>query len=56
MVATCTVLMGGVESANEVSPWESSSQRLWTFLVPGLDPQEEKASDGRRGASQSDRD
>lgn len=56
MVATWTVLIGGEESAREVSPWESSSQRLWTFLVPGLEPQEERASEGIRGASQSDRE
>ncbi|BAT78925.1 hypothetical protein VIGAN_02168500 [Vigna angularis var. angularis] len=53
---TWTVRTGGVESAREVSPWESSSQRLCTFLVPGLTPHEAKDSEGRRGLSQSERD
>nr|GMD49517.1 hypothetical protein VIGAN_02168500 [Ipomoea batatas] len=53
---TSTVRIGGVESANEVSPSEISSQRLLTFLVPGLTPQEAKESEGNRGLSQSERD
>lgn len=48
--------IGGVESANKVSPSEISSQRLLTFLVPGLTPQEAKESEGKRGFSQSERD
>ena len=55
-VTTRTVRIGGMESASEVSPSESSSQRLWTFLVPGLTPQEAKESEGRRCLSQSVRD
>lgn len=55
-VATLTVRIGGVESAREVSPSESSSQRLWTFLVPGLTPHEAKESGGSRGLSHSERD
>ncbi|KAK3445714.1 hypothetical protein EUGRSUZ_A01403 [Eucalyptus grandis] len=53
---TLTVRIGGTESASEVSPSEISSQRLWTFLVPGLTPQEAKESEGSRGLSQSERD
>lgn len=48
--------IGGVESAREVSPSASSSQRLWTFLVPGLTPQEAKESEGNLGLSHSERD
>ena len=55
-MTTRTVRIGGMESASEVSPSESSSQRLWTFLVPGLTPQEAKESEGRRCLSQSVRD
>lgn len=55
-MTTWTVRTGGVESASEVSPSASSSQRLWTFLVPGLTPQEAKESEGTRGLSQSERD
>ncbi|KAG2376844.1 3-ketoacyl-CoA synthase [Vigna angularis] len=46
----------GVEPAKEVSPWESSSQRLCTFLVPDLTSHEAKDSEGRRGLSPSERD
>lgn len=52
---TLTVRIGGVASASDVSPSESSSQRLWTFLVPGMTPQEAKESEGIRGLSQSER-
>lgn len=55
-VTTLTVRVGGTASAREVSPSASSSQRLWTFLVPGLTPQEANESEGRRGLSQSVRD
>lgn len=40
---------------SDVSPSESSSQRLWTFLVPGLTPHEANESEGNRGLSQSER-
>ena len=40
----------------EVSPDESSSQRLCTVFVPALMPQEAYDSEGRRGRSQSERD
>lgn len=40
----------------EVSPRESSSQRLWTVFVPGLMPHEAKDSAGRRGRSHSESD
>ncbi|KAK8587275.1 hypothetical protein V6N13_086269 [Hibiscus sabdariffa] len=52
---TLTVRSGGDESRSDVSPWESSSQRLWTFLVPGLTPHEAKDWEGNRGLSQSER-
>jgi hypothetical protein len=45
-----------MESAIEVSPSANSSQRLWTFLVPGLTPQEANESEGKRGLSHSERD
>jgi hypothetical protein len=45
-----------MESASEVSPSASSSQRLWTFLVPGLTPQAANESEGKRGFSHSERD
>lgn len=55
-VTTLTVRIGGVESARKVSPSDSSSHRLWTFLVPGFTPQEANESEGNRGLSHSDRD
>ncbi|KAG2390367.1 uncharacterized protein HKW66_Vig0222270 [Vigna angularis] len=51
-----TVRIGGLESVREVSPWESLSQRLCTFLVSGLTLNEAKDSEERRGLSQSERD
>lgn len=53
-VTTLTKRTGGEESSREVSPSESSSQRLWTFLVPGLTPHEAKESEGNRVRSQSE--
>lgn len=54
-VTTLTVRSGGKESTRDVSPSESSSQRLWTFLVPGFTPQVANESEGNRGLSQSER-